>query len=258
MIQRATSHIHSPLVTHLRKFALSLLATLIASQFFVSVAGAQVPPLGRPILFVHGWCADGTEWEPVRDYVISGLVNNYPSLYPSTQQVPQVNYYAYYDVFADAVSFLNNDGSQVTAPIPPTNRFFTIKFYDPVFHDLDTTNVTHISILNKAYELSQVIKAITNLTTIKDVIVVTHSMGGLVARAYVENLGSQYACYHYGTDDTRDPSSPDYTNGLCGPGYPELHMPMTLPTLSLWTHRTEELHTRLCTTLFHHALWVTE
>jgi triacylglycerol esterase/lipase EstA (alpha/beta hydrolase family) len=52
--------------------------------------------------------------------------------------------------------------------------------------------VANISIITKAFELSQVIQAITTLTFVKDVIIVAHSMGALDTRAYMEGLGSTY------------------------------------------------------------------
>jgi len=45
-------------------------------------------------------------------------------------------------------------------------------------------------------------------------------MGGLVARSYVEDIGSEAACYNYGSNPFIDPSSPNYVNGLCRPGRP--------------------------------------
>ncbi len=199
--------------TLLSKCALSLLTLLISSQLFIPAVHAQAPPLGRPILFVHGWCGDGTEWEPLRNHVIGSLTRDFPTLYPT----PQSNYYAYYNASADFVWFEDNTGQSIGYP-PSTNRIFSIKFYDPVGEDPNPEDVARVSILNKAYELSRVIKEIARITTIKDVILVTHSMGGLVARSYVENLGSQRACYNYGSNPIWDPSSPNYVNGLCRPG----------------------------------------
>jgi triacylglycerol esterase/lipase EstA (alpha/beta hydrolase family) len=51
----------------------------------------------------------------------------------------------------------------------------------------DPVQVAGISVLNKADEVAQVLRAITTLTHVKDVIVVSHSMGGLDARAYMQN-----------------------------------------------------------------------
>jgi len=55
----------------LRQGALLLLTLLTSSLFFVPPLQAQVTPLGRPILFVHGWCGDGTEWQPLRNYIVA-------------------------------------------------------------------------------------------------------------------------------------------------------------------------------------------
>ncbi len=62
-----------------------------------------------------------------------------------------------------------------------------------------------VSILNKADELARVIQAITELTHVKDVVVVAHSMGGLDGRAYLENLAVPYS-----EAVCTDQSSPQY------------------------------------------------
>ena len=62
------------------------------------------------------------------------------------------------------------------------------------------THVAKISILNKAYEISKVIKQITEITHIHDVIVVAHSMT------------SPTGCYDYPNNQ------PYYVNPQCSPG----------------------------------------
>jgi len=66
-------------------------------------------------------------------------------------------------------------------------------------------------VFNKADELAQVIQAIANLTHIQDVIVVAHSMGGLVTRAYLQGFAVQSLtqCTDGGVDG--------YTSCLGGP-----------------------------------------
>jgi hypothetical protein len=85
-----------------------------------------------------------------------------------------------------------------TALIPCNARFFSIRFFSwysgPAF---DPGAVSTISVATKAYELSQVIKLITSVTYVKDVIVLAHSLGALDTRAYMEGLGygnSSNAC----------------------------------------------------------------
>ena len=76
---------------------------------------------------------------------------------------------------------------------PKEARFFAIKFSSTVgagqssSANFDKVRVAGVSILNKADELAQVIAFITQLTGVKDVVVIGYSMGGLVARAYMQN-----------------------------------------------------------------------
>jgi len=101
-------------------------------------------------------------------------------------------------------------------------RFFVIQFYDPEpnsTNPVDPYNVARISILNKAYEIKKVIekiKEITNptggVTNATSVNIIAHSMGGLDARAYVENMASVGACYDYSGN------YPVYYLNNCNPG----------------------------------------
>jgi hypothetical protein len=130
------------------------------------------------------------------------------NLYPD-----QTNYDAYWDSSVSAVLFLDSNGHLLFSnQIPSTTRFFSIKFDDPISPNFDATNVAAVSVVNKAYELSQVIRQIAIITHVKDVIIVAHSLGGLVSRAYLENLASASNCYSLGNNE------PDYNNGLCAPG----------------------------------------
>ncbi|MFZ1007509.1 MAG: hypothetical protein WAN65_11765, partial [Candidatus Sulfotelmatobacter sp.] len=106
----------------------------------------------------------------------------------------------------------------VPSAVTPDARFFSVAFYDPVGGNFDPEGVALVSNLNKANELANIIQAITEITHIKDVIVVAHSMGGLVTRAYLENLASPGACYNYQQlFDLPPVGSPAYDNGICKP-----------------------------------------
>jgi pimeloyl-ACP methyl ester carboxylesterase len=161
-------------------------------------------PASRPILFVHGFCGDASSW----DNLYASLTSLDPALYPRQYGV----YVAWYDAMQDQVFFRQSGAVVAENTIPSNARFFAIAFYDPVNGNFDSTTVANISILNKAYELSRVIKRITAITHIKDVVVIAHSQGGLVARAYMENLASRKNCYAPST------SVPEYDNGVCAPG----------------------------------------
>src|ERR1039457_5534099 len=174
---------------------------------FSCALSAQTLP-SRPILFAHGFCGSAFDFQPL----IGPLYQQVPSnLYPSATV-----YYVFYDSIKNTTTFELLSGSLLVpvdeSSIPSSTRLFSIMFYDPVSDSTEANDVAKISILNKAYELSAVIKQITAITKTKDVIVVAHSMGGLDARAYVENLASPGQCYDYGA------TIPDYTLPTCTPG----------------------------------------
>ncbi|MBF0554570.1 MAG: hypothetical protein HQK96_08465 [Nitrospirae bacterium] len=181
-----------------------------------SVTATFTSQASRPILFVHGIWGKATDFaaefnsdkNPLLTYLSTS--GQLPSdLYPDNTL-----YYAIYISKQDSVVFYKSTDNKTLQQVsklsvPSSARFFSIQFRDPddtmITDTIDIQNVAKISILNKAYELSQVIKQITAITQIKDVIVVAHSMGGLVARAYIENMASVGSC------------SISY-NGTCKPG----------------------------------------
>jgi pimeloyl-ACP methyl ester carboxylesterase len=68
-----------------------------------------------------------------------------------------------------------------------SRKLFTIDFYSAGF---ETNDVANVSIEAKAFELKAVIDEAKRISGQSQVILVGHSMGGLVARAYVQNRGS--------------------------------------------------------------------
>lgn len=155
--------------------------------WITSSAWAQSPDTGRPILFVHGWCGDADGWGTLQQNVTS-----YLTLLPQSPYAALNNttFTLYYDSASNSVKLFPGGQDLLTSGISPTRRFFSINFYaEGAFSDLsvNATRVCDVSILNKADELAQVIRAITTLTHVKDVIIIAHSMGGLVARAYMQN-----------------------------------------------------------------------
>jgi hypothetical protein len=186
--------------------------TAFSVLILLGVAPAQSPP-SRPILFVHGFCGSAYDVEPMLKNIYSKLD---PTLYPS-----QSLYFVQYNSIHNTIQFWILEGAgtplQFLNPvdesaIPQNARFFSIILYDPVSRSTDPVNVAKISVLNKAYEVSQVIKHITAITHIKDVILIGHSMGGLDSRAYIENMASQGACYDYNNN------LPHYISDTCKPG----------------------------------------
>ena len=198
-----------------RKWLLALVAMVVLSQVLV----AQPDPPSRPVLFVHGYCGNALDWEPL----LASLLDTLPSnMYPNkTVYLVEYNsitdkYTFFYEAFPDL---------QVDPQIIDTDaRFFAIQFYDPIGNDTDPDNVIRISALNKAYELKKVIEKIKDITNPTNdptkatgVNIVAHSMGGLDARAYVENMASVGACYDYAVSDFIK-GAPDYLQSSCSPG----------------------------------------
>ncbi len=137
-------------------------------------ADAQTPdPDSRPILFVHGFCGSSSSWQTLRSNLYTRL-QSLGSLYPSA-----TNYDVYYDSSSDTTTFLDSSGKAVDeSAIPASTRFFSIKFRDPIIGNFSPQGVNRVSTLNKAYELSRVIKRVLVITHSSDIILITHSMGG--------------------------------------------------------------------------------
>ncbi len=184
-----------------------------------TVAQAQIAtnPPSRPILLVHGWCGSADDWVPLYG---STLLTLPADLYPD-----KTVFWVQYDAVANVTHFsietnpLKGTGGGLT-PVSddsirtnhPAARIFVLAFYDPISASSINTDVAKISILNKAFELSQAIKHITAITQVPQVNILAHSMGGLDARAYVENMASPWACYdYYG-------NAPKYSGNNCAPG----------------------------------------
>jgi pimeloyl-ACP methyl ester carboxylesterase len=196
---------------------LCILTALLALLPGAFPADAQTTAPSRPILFVHGWCGSASDWAPLYATLFRELPAN---LYPD-----QTVFWIQYNSMQDTINFwTENNPSLGAAPgnlqgidestIPtehPNARFFVLEFIDPKSGSTDDADVTKISILNKAYDISQVIKHITAIAQIPSVNIVAHSMGGLDARAYVANMASQGACYDYVNN------IPAYY-GSCAPG----------------------------------------
>jgi pimeloyl-ACP methyl ester carboxylesterase len=128
---------------------------------------------------VHGWCANADDWTTLRGNIVTYVTDLKPLLYTDG-----VNYNLYYD----GQSVKQWPTGTAVSNIGSGARFFSINFFDDVSLGTNPTQVAQVSILNKADELAQVLQAITALTHVKDVIVIAHSQGGLVARAYVQGL----------------------------------------------------------------------
>ena len=195
-----------------RPLAISTLVLLLS----VSVCQAQgTATAGRPILFVHGICSEASDWTTIQTTIMTDLSASYPALYGG----PQVPYTLYYDgttvrTWPDGNIFLSRG-------IPANTRFFSINFYAQGSFGTDSAGaiaVAGVSVVNKADELAHVVQAITELTLVKDVIVVGHSMGGLVTRAYLQGLGSPYIAFCNDSDgyESCSPGTTKYAANVGG------------------------------------------
>jgi pimeloyl-ACP methyl ester carboxylesterase len=192
------------------------MASALALLISAGICNAQgTATTGRPILFVYGYCGTTGSWdEPtgsgLRSNLATSLNKNFPLLYPLSD--PTHYYEVYYNATTGTVNFTQNGVAITETSIPSSARFFSMNFYDPNSGTWSPSYVQQISILNKAEELAHVLREINRVTQVSDVIVIAHSMGGLVSRAYLENMASILPCYNYNGGSG---GSPNYSNGLC-------------------------------------------
>ena len=144
--------------------------------------------LGLPILFVHGFC-DGPQSFQIAESDVQTFLRTKltPELYGDVSQ-----YWVFYD--SKNVDFEIPNGTRTYRSVPATSRFFAVAFeyprHPPLVQQFDASEVAKVSINAKAHELAHIIWKIKSITGAPRVIVVAHSMGGLVSRSYIEELGS--------------------------------------------------------------------
>jgi len=145
---------------------------------------------GPPILFAHGICDHPSSWGQVAGSIATYLQTNYGNLYPNSTmyigvaQGPTI----------DDVIFFDGSGNILSSPPPSNARIFSIAFYDPDCpycspQDFNIENVMNVSVFQKGDELALVIAKIKQITGAPKVMLIGHSMGGVDARSYLENLG---------------------------------------------------------------------
>lgn len=171
-----------------------------------------IPDIGRPILFVHGWCGNDLGWQNVLGPIAMALATSHANLYP-TQAAYLVIYNGSGTVwFYDFYSRLFVQQSQVSRE----TKFFLIDFYDArqstFYNGLNQENVAQIPIAVKGNEVAKVLAAIQDVTFAKDITVVAHSMGGLDTRALLEGLASPL--YFDGTNYLYQPGDTNYQNNI--------------------------------------------
>jgi pimeloyl-ACP methyl ester carboxylesterase len=199
------------------KIILPLLVFIGGNAFFTPAAEGQCSATAtRPILFVPGFNENSTAWGGaggIRGGVMSSLM--------STPGYSSTNAQTEYDLYFDGtnVRLAQATGDELlpgpiatSSNVPCDARNFAISFYGWATNVLafDPLTVDQVSILTKAYELSEVLKAIAGLTYVQDVIAIAHSMGALDTRAYLEELGSTSLCT-YASQPCYLPGSLSYT-----------------------------------------------
>lgn len=120
-----------------------------------------------PVLFVHGWCSDSSTWNT--------MFENLPRHRFGEELI------RYYQDTDGGVSLKQS-------PTSAERRSFTIDFYDRANGTFDAASVANVSINAKGEQLKAVIDQIKRDTGSPKVIIVSHSMGGLVSRTYVQGI----------------------------------------------------------------------
>jgi len=163
---------------------------LFVAAMWASFACAQAAPpatnVGLPIVFVHGWCGDATTWDAALAQVRTTLQTNFPSLYPNAQ-----TYVNFYD--GKTANFQVEGSTTVSKRIPADARFFEVALFDPwasprIYQNFDVGRVARLPIFEKGDELAHLIWNVKAQTGTPRVVVVSHSMGGLDIRSYIEQL----------------------------------------------------------------------
>ena len=169
------------LLVHRRRMLTTAILFLAVCCIPLYLLAQNAPQTGRPVLFLPGFCASPHDWDTLAEQVAGAIAQP-----PFTIIIRST--------WSTMTAQVSSSGLQVKTSLcfNPRERFFAIVFFDGQsysdYSSPDPINVNKISVLNKADEIAQVIRAITMLTRVKDVNVVGHSLGGLDARAYMEDL----------------------------------------------------------------------
>jgi Tol biopolymer transport system component len=164
-----------------------------------SLNASGVPQIGLPVLFIPGICepAKQDNFLPAEIAVKTYLQTNAPVAYPASSSQ---EYVVYYDELNQVVQFqlpqkqLPSGSSNPPLDTPPTPAQFFLVALDDLgvtgYQNFNPSYVASIPIYVKGNEIAQIIGAIKQITGAPRVIVVGHSMGGLDARSYIEDLAT--------------------------------------------------------------------
>src|ERR1035441_1322983 len=170
-------------------WSLCCLLPLVLAVLVYPLAAAEQPQTA--IVYLHGFCGEPDTWVPLVSNLQSRITQDSQS--PLAQSYASSYYYVRFDGQNVSYAVLDPHVGNFAArnTIDTTVRVFLVSFYAPNVPTSDpnyTLSVANISILNKAYELASILADIKQRFGVSDFIVVGHSMGGLVARAYLEGL----------------------------------------------------------------------
>lgn len=119
----------------------------------------------RPVIFLPGLCDNRTLWD-----------------YYEGQLGHLSRYRGRTDMYFNGVDVLYSRND-------PSARFFVADFsYDPTTRAFDASRAANIPIFQKAAALKAMIDLVKSRTGSVDVLLLSHSMGGLIGRAYIEGL----------------------------------------------------------------------
>jgi pimeloyl-ACP methyl ester carboxylesterase len=156
-----------------------------AVQCALVTLATSIPALGAPrdlpIIFVHGWCSGSTTW----DDMINLLRDRDPDRYGRRVVRMYSNgsgVFALNDARRPSELLLRLTSDPNLAFV----KTFTVDFFNVPLNSLDPEDVANVDIKYKAGELKRAIDRVKALTGFEAVILVAHSLGGLVGRTYVE------------------------------------------------------------------------
>jgi pimeloyl-ACP methyl ester carboxylesterase len=157
---------------------------VVLASVIVLAVGASLRPQaqsspGLPVLFVHGFCSSSDIWWDMT----TEMQQNQPARFAS-DGITRLH-------SAHGAVFNRDDfaPSRVKFKEPSSaKRLFTIDFYNDEAASFGRSSVADTGLIHKSAELAAVIKEVARISNAPKVIVVGHSQGGLIARAYVQGL----------------------------------------------------------------------
>ena len=162
------------------------------------------------IVYLHGYCGDPDGWLPFVTDLEARLPKDSQSPLVPNYSAPSSFYYVRFD--GSKVSYTPKFGDPLVldfagvSNIDTSVRVFLVDFYSPGA-PTNSSNyalaVADVSIRRKGFELAEILADIKSRFGVQDFILIGHSMGGLVARAYLEGLALGPPTVAAGTDVRR-------------------------------------------------------